>query len=123
MCRIVRYVCNSSINKALISLCLSQQRRTARTPYENESGLHMGSLRATTETVGSSFDRSCPIFMLIHYNISHGLHLGSLVGRSYPLTFKLIMISDHGLPMGSSNCYITHSGQLSGQAPTLTLRK
>ena len=35
--------------------------------------------------------------------------MGSSVGKSYPLTFKLVtnIISDHGLPMDSSDCYIT----------------
>ena len=35
---------------------------------------------------------------------AHGLHMGSSVGRSCPLTSNLIIISDHGLPMGSSDC-------------------
>ena len=34
---------------------------------------------------------------------AHGLHMGSSVDRSCPLTFNLIIISDHGLPMGSSD--------------------
>ena len=35
---------------------------------------------------------------------THGLHMSSSVGRSYPLTFNLFIISNHGLPMGSSDC-------------------
>ena len=44
--------------------------------------------------------------------------MGSSVGRSCPLPFKLIIISDDGLSMGSSNCYITQWA-----AQTLALRK
>ena len=35
---------------------------------------------------------------------AHGLHMGSSVGRSCPIAFKIFIISDHGLPKGSSDC-------------------
>ena len=52
---------------------------------------------------------------------AHGLHMGSSVDRSYPLTFNLIIISDHGLPMGSSDCQTTQWA-VKWAAPTLSLR-
>ena len=41
---------------------------------------------------------------------AHGLHMGSSVGRICPRTFKLIIISDHGPPM----TVILHNGRISG---------
>ena len=38
---------------------------------------------------------------------AHGLHMGSSVDRSCPLTSNLFIISYHWLPIGSSDCYVT----------------
>ena len=43
---------------------------------------------------------------------ARGLHMGSSVGRSCPLTFKIFIISDHLLLIGIVRL---HTGQLSGQ--------
>ena len=59
-----------------------------------------------TEAVGSLVDRSCPLCKLIKIS-AHGLHIGNSGGRSGQLTFNIVIISNHGLPLCSLDCYIT----------------
>ena len=56
--------------------CLQQ-----RPPYENEK---WAAHELTTEAVGSSVDRSCPLFMWTHYNICPWAAHGQLSGQELP---------------------------------------
>ena len=67
------------------------------------------------EAVGSSVNRSCPLYMLTHYNICPWAAHGQLSGQELSTNFQShYNKSDHGLPMDSSDCfYIVRSSVVS----------